>query len=71
MTLAINGLLISLEASGDGGEGDLVAFLKKFIEASSCILLKQAQQPLKATEKLGIQSFPSVMIFMDKVSSQI
>lgn len=67
MSLAINALLISVEASsGEGGEGDLINLIRKFVEASSCILLKQAQQPLKATEKLGIQSFPSIMIFMDK-----
>jgi len=67
MTLTINALLVAVESTWtEGDETEIIALLKKFVEVSSCILLRQAQQPFNATRKLGIESFPAIMIFMDK-----
>ncbi|KAL6050935.1 hypothetical protein QOT17_019527 [Balamuthia mandrillaris] len=69
IVLCIQSLIVAAHAnaaSPDVGEIDIRNLLRKFIEASSCILLRQAREGPKVTEKLGIQSFASVIIFMDK-----
>jgi len=68
LSLCINALLISIKAttSATETEREIIDLLKKFVEASSCILLRHAQMPQRALEKNGIQSLPSVIIFMDK-----
>jgi NCK-associated protein 1 len=68
LSLCINALLVSIKATTSVAENEreIVDLLKKFIESSACILLRHAQLPQKALEKLGIQSLPSVVIFMDK-----
>jgi NCK-associated protein 1 len=66
LSLAINALLVATRAtSNSDNEREIVNQTKKFVEAASCILLKQAQQPPRQVEKV-VQSLPSVLIFMDK-----
>lgn len=66
----INELIIAFKAitSSSGDEREIALMLKTFVEVSSVILLRMAKYAQAKQDKHTPVDFPSIIIFMDRVS---